>query len=101
MAVRYEDHIIEGRPATAARIISLHPPDRWHLDMIGDESNETGDYKLTPLGDHKTRLTATFRVSPKTSSGQSAPRFVKVVNALWDKYVLALEMDYKKQAMKN
>jgi hypothetical protein len=69
--------------------------------MIGDESNETGDYKLPPLGDRKTRLSATFRISPKTSSGQSRSSFVKGVNALWDKYVPALEMDYGKQAMKS
>ena len=101
MSVRYDDHIIDGRLATAARIISLYPPNRWHLDMIGDESNETGDYELTPLGDRKTRLSVTFRISAKTLSGQSKSSFVKGVNALWDRYVPALEMDYRRQTNEN
>jgi hypothetical protein len=79
---------------TAARIVSLKPPDSWHLDWIGDEYLETGDYELTRLGDRRTRLKAVFRIEddPKTLKQSD---FQKNGNAAWDKYVPALERDYR------
>jgi hypothetical protein len=47
MSVRYTSH---GRILTAARIVTLKPPNAWHLDWIGDEDEETGDYQLRRLG---------------------------------------------------
>jgi hypothetical protein len=80
-----------GRIVTAARIVSLKSPSAWHLDWIGDEHNETGDYKLT-------RLNMTFKAHNKAPTASTKAAFVKEVNAVWDKYVPALESDYRNQA---
>ena len=86
-------HGLKG--VSAVRIVSLNPPNSWHLDWIGDENNETGDYQLTRLGPRKTQLKATFKVKPKTSNTPTKPTMMKTVNSVWDKYVNALENDYK------
>jgi hypothetical protein len=80
---------------SAARIVSLAPPNAWHLDWIGDENDETGDYRLTRLSARKTRLNATFKVKPKTSNAPRREQMIKSVNSAWDQYVSALENDYK------
>jgi len=80
---------------SAARIVSLAPPNAWHLDWIGDENDETADYRLTRLSARKTRLNATFKVKPKTSSAPKKEQMIKSVNLSWDQYISALENDYK------
>ena len=65
--------------------------------MIGDEHNETGDYKLTHLGESTTRLNMTFKAHNKAPTASTKAAFVKEVNAAWDKYVPALESDYRNQ----
>ena len=80
---------------TAARIVTLKPPNAWHLDWIGDEHDETADYKLTSLKSHKTRLTITFKVKNKDPNFPARLAFLKNINEVWDKYVAALEKDHQ------
>ena len=49
-----------GKPKIGVNIVTLHPPKRWHLDFVGDEDDETGDYRLTRLGPRRTRLDMSF-----------------------------------------
>jgi len=84
-----------SKMVSAARIVSLAPPDAWHLDWIGDENDETGDYRITRLSARNTRLNATFKVRPKTSNAPKREQMVKSVNFAWDHYISALESDYK------
>jgi hypothetical protein len=92
MSVKYTSH---GRMMTAARIVTFKPPNAWHLDWIGDEYDETGDYELTSFGVHKTRLTVTFKVKNKNRKSPARSAFLKNINEVWDKYVAALEKDYQ------
>ncbi|MGD0422432.1 MAG: hypothetical protein ABSA92_03115 [Candidatus Bathyarchaeia archaeon] len=92
MSVRYTSH---GRVITAARIVTLKPPNAWHLDWIGDENEETGNYQLRSLGARKTRLHATFKVNYKYRRTTSKLVFMKNLNGMWDKYVAVLERDYQ------
>jgi hypothetical protein len=92
MSVRYTSH---GRILTAARIVTLKPPNAWHLDWIGDEDEETGDYQLRRLGARKTGLHATFKVRYRNRKPPPKSAFLKHINELWDKYVAALETDYQ------
>ena len=94
MSVRYTSH---GRVMTAARIVTLKPPNAWHLDWIGDENEETGDYLLRSAGSRKTRLHATFRVNYKHHRSPAKFAFLKSLNEVWDKYIDALERDYRRQ----
>lgn len=93
MSVRYKNG---GREMTAARIVSLEPPDAWHLDWIGDEHNETADYKLIRIGKTKTRARATFTVTNKAGSLNPAD-FLKDTGVVWDRFLAVLESDYRIQ----
>lgn len=92
MSVRYTSH---DRVMAAARIVTFKPPNAWHLDWIGDEFDETGEYRLRSLGVRKTRLHATFKVNYKNRRSPSKLSFLKNINQAWDKYAAALEMDYQ------
>jgi len=83
-----------GKIRDAVDVVTLHPPDAWHLNFIGDESDETGDYTLTSLEARKTRLDMTFKVYYKIRNAPSKAQDVKELHEVWDKYVAALEKDY-------
>ena len=76
-------------------IVTLSPPDSWHLDMFGSFRNETAEYKLKNLGKDKTELRVVFknrwREAPKV---ENAEHEVKRLNDIWDAYADALERDY-------
>ena len=80
-----------------ASIVSLHPPDTWHVDSISDKRNIVGDYHLTRLAGTRTRLDIAFEVKRKSEAAPSRSEFVRHLNEIWDKYTAALEKDYKKQ----
>jgi hypothetical protein len=79
---------------SAARIVTLKPPDSWHLDWIGDEYDEKGDYRLTKLGSRRTRFSATFKVASIKPGAPTKQEMRRNVTAVWDKYTRALEKDY-------
>jgi hypothetical protein len=84
----------QGRIGTAIDVVTLHPPNAWHLDFVGDEDDETGDYTLTSLGARKTRLDMKFTERYKIKNAPSKAQDTKSVHEVWDKYVPALERDY-------
>jgi hypothetical protein len=83
-----------GKATSAVRIVTLHPPNAWHLDLVGQEGDETGDYRLTSLGPKKTRLNITFKVKYKIANAPTKEKDTKETNEVWDKYIAALERDY-------
>jgi hypothetical protein len=83
-----------GKLRGAVDVVTLHPPKAWHLDFVGDEDDETGDYVLSSLGPRKTRLDMTFTEHYKIRNAPSKAQDTKHVDDLWDKYVAALENDY-------
>jgi hypothetical protein len=95
MSISHQSH---GKTVSAARIVSLMPPDAWQLDWIGDEYDETGDYKLTRIGSGRTKLTTIFKVKPKTANCPDKMSLRKNINAVWDKYIAALELAASRSA---
>ena len=93
-AIYTETYLREGKQLTAIDVVRLLPPKAWHLDFIGDEDDETGDYALTSLGPKKTRLDMTFTEHYKTKDFPGKEEYAEQVSALWDKYKTALEADY-------
>jgi len=83
-----------GKIRNAVDVVTLQPPNAWHLDFIGDEADQTADYTLTPLGARKTRLAITVKVRYKVRNVPSKAQDVKELHEVWDKYVAALEKDY-------
>lgn len=79
----------------AVDIVTLRPPKAWHLDFVGEEDDETGDYRLTKLGARKTRLDMVFKEKYKIRNAPTKLEDTKHTNETWDKYVAALERDYK------
>lgn len=85
-----------GREKIGVDLVTLAPPDAWHLEFFGEEDNETGEYRLTKLGRERTKLTMLFREKWKTQSPPTKAWQVQHTNEIWDKYVAALEADYSK-----
>lgn len=83
----------DGKPRSAVNVVTLYPPKAWHLDFIGDEDDETGDYVLKSLGPRRTRLHMTFTEHYKIRRAPTKAQDVKHTNEVWDKYVAALEKD--------
>ncbi len=86
-----------GKPKTAVDVITLYPPKWWHLDFIGDEDDETGDYKLTGLGPRKTRLDMSFIEHYKMRKPPTKAQDVKHTHEVWEKYAAALEREYARR----
>ncbi|HYB85094.1 MAG TPA: hypothetical protein VED86_07170, partial [archaeon] len=72
-------------------------PNAWHLDFVGDEDDETGDYVLSSLGPKKTRLDMAFTEHYKVEDAPSRAEDTKHIHEIWDKYVRALEKDYARK----
>ena len=63
-AVFTTETVKEGRLIHATETVDMHPPDHWHLDFIGDEADEIGDYNLTSE-ENQTKLTMKFEITYK------------------------------------
>jgi hypothetical protein len=83
-----------GKLRSAVNVVTLHPPKAWHLDFIGDDDDEVGDYVLTKLAPHRTRLDMTFTEHYKTRNAPTKAQDLKQTREVWDKYTAALEKDY-------
>jgi len=85
----------QGRKSVSAvRIVTLRPPNAWHLDLVGQQEDEIGDYRLTRLGPGKTRLDMRFNVRYKIANPPTKEEDVAMTNKVWDRYVGALERDH-------
>ena len=78
------------------RVVWLRPPDAWHLETCGD-GFETGEYKLTAMGNKKTRLDMTFTETNRSRAAlQSREDYIGETIEHWKHYGKQLEMDYQK-----
>lgn len=85
----------KGKP-DAVRVVWLHPPDSWHLETCGDET-EVGEYRLTPLGKEKTKLEMTFRATYYDRKDvESRESYEAEAMSHWDSYAKYLERDYER-----
>jgi hypothetical protein len=83
-----------GKTLSGVNIVTLRPPNAWHLDFAGQEDDEIGEYKLTRIGPRKTRLTMTFKEKYKIANAPTKEEDTKSASQFWDKYVAALQKDY-------
>ncbi|MEM3670670.1 MAG: hypothetical protein QW767_02885 [Thermoprotei archaeon] len=80
----------------AVRIVSLTPPS-WHLDGLGDDLDEFGDYRLESLGKKKTRLVMRFKVVFKDPRAYvPKAKWIAGMKNDWEKFRIELERDYLK-----
>ena len=83
-----------GRSRYGVQIVTLRPPNRWHLDYFGEEADEIGDYRLTKFGPRRTRLDMTFKEEYKISGAPTRKQETKQTSEVWGRYVAVLERDY-------
>ena len=83
-----------GKMRSGVDVVTLYPSKAWHLDFVGDEDDESGDYVLSSLSPRKTRLDMTFTERYKVSKAPSKAQDARHVRELWSKYAVALERDY-------
>lgn len=84
----------KGKGQEKIRIVTLSPPNGWHLEGYGDEYNIDGDYVLKRLGPRETELKMKFRMLYKTIPPESKEEFVTDLEEEWEKFRKALEKDY-------
>ena len=93
-AIYLETFRRNGKPMCAVNIVSLKRPTRWHLDYVGQEADEIGEYRLTRQGPKKTKLDMWFKVKYKIRGAPSRTEDTKQTSIVWDKYVRALEKEF-------
>lgn len=85
----------DGSQKVAVNMVTLGPPNSWHLDYFGEEDDETGEYKLKDLGGGKTRLDMVFKEKWKIEKPPSLEEQTRQTSEVWDKYASALEREYR------
>lgn len=78
-------------------IVTLRPPDRWHLEAIGNRVDARADYTLTSLTLSRTQLVMTYRTRSGSLGVPVPPKAVlaSLLREAWHAYRVALERDYK------
>lgn len=87
-----------AKTGTAVNIVTLHPPNRWHLDSVGDQRNEIGEYHLKKLSPRSTRLDMVFKINWKIPPCPTRSEFMRHLNESWEKYATTLVKDYKSKS---
>ena len=80
-------------------VVTLHPPNKWHAEAVGNLRDWSVDYLLTPVGDQRTELWLRLRRRPR-GLGRRNPgkaRFERVLLTMWKGYGRALERDYRRR----
>ena len=78
------------------RSVWLMPPNKWYLDTSGDK-HLTGYYKLTRLGNSKTKLDMKFIETNVDKRKLESPKSWEAETlAEWDAYGRCLEKDYQR-----
>jgi len=83
-----------GKIVTAVKIVMLRPPKGWYLDLVGEDEDAVGVYKLSRAGLRKTKLDMTFTEKYKIDEAPSKEADKHETDQMWDKYVAAMEKDY-------
>lgn len=90
-------YISGGKPKTAVNVVTLYPSKAWHLDFVGDEDDESGDYVLKRMGPNRTRLDMAFTEHYRIRKAPTKAQDIEHTHEVWDKYIRALEKDYRRR----
>jgi hypothetical protein len=84
----------DGKGVSGVNIVTLKPPNAWHLEYVGEEEDEIGRYKLKRLGPSRTRLDMIFTEKYRVNNAPTKEEDRSHTEQMWDKYVAALETDF-------
>jgi hypothetical protein len=95
-----DSYMQKGKLVETATVVSLKPPNAWHLDYSGNEAeSEVGSYKLTRLGAKKTRLDMEFTmVYGPSRKVPSKEELIDGSSKFWDKLIIHLMNEYSKKS---
>ena len=79
-------------------VVTLLPPNRWHMDGVGNYRDVTADYRLTRLKDGGTQLELRWKRRPKDPSAAELTKAQREASALqaWKRFAAAMERDYRR-----
>ncbi len=93
--VVYTTEMLEkGKPMKTRSIVTLRPPDGWDVDAKSDLRDYTGTYRLVTSGD-ATTIEMTFDSIYKIGDAPDKKDRERITHEHWDKYIAALELEYK------
>jgi hypothetical protein len=94
-----DSYMQKGKSVESVTVVSLRPPNAWHLDYAGNEAeSEFGNYKLTRLAAKKTRLDMEFTMI--YGPGRRVPSKEELIDGsskFWDKLIVHLMNDHSKK----
>ncbi len=78
-------------------VVTLRPPNRWHMEGVGSHRDVTADYRLTRLADGRTELELRWWRRPKLL-GKPIPRAQREKEGIraWKRFGAAMERDYRR-----
>jgi hypothetical protein len=77
-------------------VVTLRPPNRWHMEGVGKHRDVEADYRLKTLPEGRTELDLRWRrrpIGPEAAKLTKAQREASSLRA-WKKFGAALERDY-------
>lgn len=79
------------------QVVHLDPPRAWHMDGFGSHRKIHADYRLSELGDGRTRLELRARRAPSILPFHRIPRseWEPEVTTMWQRFSRALERDFR------
>ena len=79
-------------------VVTLRPPNRWHMDGIASRADVTADYVLTNLPNGRTQLDLRWRRRPRISGLKQPTKAQREASTLvaWKRFGAAMERDYRR-----
>lgn len=79
-------------------VVTLRPPNRWHMDGVGNRRDAMADYVLTSMPNGRTQLELRWRRRPIVSAEAKLTKAQREANArrAWNRFGAAMERDYKR-----
>jgi len=93
-AIWIQHYTQDGVAKEGVRIVTLTPPDSWHLESVNEELYRTGDYTLASLGRKRTKLEIVIKTRYLSIPAESPTKLKESLSDDWDKYKAALEKEF-------
>jgi len=84
-----------GTPDIAVDLVRLMPPNAWHVDQIDETDLAAVDYRLSPHGPNKTRVTLDITERWMTPRHPDRREYLESTGHYWDRLVAAIEKRYR------
>jgi len=87
-----EDGWVWGRD-----VVTLLPPNRWHMDGVGNRRDVTDEYVLSPLPNGRTRFDLRWSRRPNAPETKKLTKAQREASAMraWKRFGAAMERDYR------